>query len=101
MVFPPVAAYPLYRIIISILCLIFGKYYNIFAAGVITGYILYDMTHYFIHHNKPANFYFKNLKSYHVLHHYKNPKRGFGVSNKIWDYVCDTVLYADDKKLNN
>jgi len=67
-------------------------------AGVLTGYILYDMTHYYIHHNKPTSSYWKELKSYHVLHHYKDPKLGFGVSNKLWDYVFDTVLYADSKK---
>jgi len=66
-------------------------------AGVLTGYILYDMTHYYIHHNKPAAWYWRELKSYHVLHHYKNPKLGYGVSNKLWDYVFDTVLYADTK----
>ena len=55
------------------------------------------MTHYYIHHNKPALAYWRELKSYHVLHHYKDPKLGFGVSNKIWDYVFDTVLYADKK----
>jgi 4-hydroxysphinganine ceramide fatty acyl 2-hydroxylase len=67
-------------------------------AGFLTGYVMYDMTHYFIHHNKPALSYWRDLKDYHILHHYKNPKLGFGVSNKIWDYAFDTVLYAEDKQ---
>lgn len=67
-------------------------------AGTLTGYIIYDMTHYFIHHNKPAISYWRNLKDYHILHHYKNPKLGYGVSNKLWDYVFGTVLYPDTKK---
>jgi sterol desaturase/sphingolipid hydroxylase (fatty acid hydroxylase superfamily) len=58
---------------------------------------MYDMTHYYIHHSKPKIEYFRNLKEYHVLHHYKNPHRGYGVSNKLWDYVCNTVLYNDVK----
>jgi len=95
LVFPPVAAYPLYRLIKISVYFIFWEYYQIVLAGVLTGYIMYDCTHYFIHHNKPLLNYFRNLKAYHVAHHYNNPRRGFGVSNKLWDYVFDTVLRMD------
>jgi 4-hydroxysphinganine ceramide fatty acyl 2-hydroxylase len=92
LVFPPVAAYPLYLLIKFCVSTIFRSFYFPVMAGVITGYIMYDLTHYYIHHAKPTNFYHKSLKQYHVLHHYANPKSGFGVSNKIWDYVFGTVL---------
>ena len=84
LVFPPVAAYPLYRLIKFCVYVLFGNFYSPILAGVLSGYIIYDLTHYFIHHTKPNNSFYKGLKSYHVLHHYKNPKLGFGVSNKIW-----------------
>lgn len=100
LVFPPVAAYPLYRLIKFSVWALFGNIFPVVMAGVITGYIGYDLTHYFIHHTKPANVYYKNLKQYHVLHHYNNPKRGFGVSNKLWDYVFNTVLEVEGKKQN-
>jgi len=74
---------------------LFGPYENIMAAGFLLGYMTYDVTHYYIHHNKPILTYWKRLKEYHILHHYKNPKLGYGVSNKIWDYVFQTVLYDD------
>lgn len=77
---------------------LFGVYENIMAAGFIFGYVMYDVTHYYIHHNKPYLGYFRSLKDYHILHHYKNPQLGYGVSNKLWDYVFNTVLYEDSKK---
>ncbi|OLL22045.1 Ceramide very long chain fatty acid hydroxylase SCS7 [Neolecta irregularis DAH-3] len=62
----------------------------IFAGGI-SGYIGYDLTHYFLHHsNLPA--YWKNLKTYHLAHHYKNWELGYGVTSKFWDHVFDSVL---------
>lgn len=41
-------------------------------AGITLGYILYDMIHYFIHHSSPKSGYFKQVKLYHMQHHYKD-----------------------------
>ncbi|PSR78599.1 hypothetical protein PHLCEN_2v7346 [Hermanssonia centrifuga] len=65
------------------------------ANGVIAGsfvfYVLYDCMHYALHHTRlPA--YMKEMKRYHLAHHYKNFDLGFGVTSKIWDYVFNTVL---------
>lgn len=98
LVFPPVAAYPLYRLIKFTVSSLFGSIYFPIMAGVVTGYVGYDLTHYFIHHAKPKEGFYKSLKSYHVLHHYKDPGLGFGVSQKIWDYVFGTVLPIGLKK---
>ena len=97
LVFPPVAAYPLYLGIKAILSVAFGSFYLIILAGVLTGYIAYDLSHYYIHHNKPTSEYYRHLKQHHVLHHYNNPKRGFGVSNRLWDFVFGTVLRVNGK----
>ena len=61
-------------------------------AGIIIGYVCYDMIHYYVHHSKPSVQYLRNMKSYHMKHHYKNNADGFGISNKIWDYAFGTVL---------
>jgi 4-hydroxysphinganine ceramide fatty acyl 2-hydroxylase len=92
LVFPPVAAFPIFLLLKVIISAFFGKLYTVVIAGVLTGYIIYDLTHYFIHHTKPNNSYYKFLKQYHILHHYKSPDQGFGVSNNIWDHVFNTVL---------
>ncbi|GLB39152.1 putative ceramide hydroxylase involved in the alpha-hydroxylation of sphingolipid-associated very long chain fatty acids [Lyophyllum shimeji] len=64
---------------------------NGIISGAFTFYILYDCMHYALHHTKlPA--YFREMKKYHLAHHYKNFDLGFGVTSKIWDYVFNTVL---------
>ncbi|ORY82640.1 inositolphosphorylceramide-B C-26 hydroxylase [Protomyces lactucae-debilis] len=62
----------------------------IFSGGIL-GYLHYDVGHYMLHHNNlPA--YYKELKSYHLAHHYQNYELGFGVSSKFWDGVFGTTL---------
>lgn len=61
-------------------------------AGVVSGYLYYDMVHYSQHHMKISNPYYKDLKEYHMKHHYQEPDLGFGISNKFWDTVFNTVL---------
>lgn len=68
-----------------------------FANGVIAGafamYVVYDCMHYALHHTKlPA--YMREMKKYHLLHHYGNFELGFGVTSKVWDYVFGTMLAA-------
>ncbi|RAH79057.1 Inositolphosphorylceramide-B hydroxylase [Aspergillus japonicus CBS 114.51] len=71
-------------------------FYNWYAAltvycGGIFGYICYDMTHYFLHHrNLPM--YYKQLKKYHLQHHFADFDNGFGVTSRFWDQVFGTEL---------
>eukprot|EP01017_Pseudomicrothorax_dubius_P051040 TRINITY_DN9755_c0_g1_i2.p1 TRINITY_DN9755_c0_g1~~TRINITY_DN9755_c0_g1_i2.p1 ORF type:complete len:401 (-),score=54.22 TRINITY_DN9755_c0_g1_i2:128-1231(-) len=94
LVFPPAAAIPfatLYHYFFSLFFPFTIKW--LVTAGFLAGYILYDLIHYYLHHGVPTpDSYFGDLKTYHLKHHYKNPRRGFGVSNKLWDYVYGTVL---------
>lgn len=70
--------------------------YNEFAAiqvfsGGIFGYICYDLTHYFLHHrNLPS--YYRELKKYHLQHHFADYENGFGVTSRFWDRVFGTQL---------
>lgn len=60
-------------------------------AGSFTFYILYDCMHYALHHTRlPA--YIKEMKSYHLKHHYANYELGFGVTSRLWDIVFSTEL---------
>ncbi|KAI1780391.1 inositolphosphorylceramide-B C-26 hydroxylase [Hypoxylon cercidicola] len=62
----------------------------IFCGGV-TGYICYDLTHYFLHHqNLPL--WYKGLKKYHLAHHFLDYELGFGVTSRFWDQVFGTEL---------
>ncbi|KAF6217906.1 hypothetical protein HO133_006318 [Letharia lupina] len=71
-------------------------FYDWYAAvavfcGGIFGYICYDLTHYFLHH-KTLPSYYKQLKKYHLQHHYADYENGFGVTSRFWDTVFGTEL---------
>ncbi|KAI8365535.1 hypothetical protein BD560DRAFT_401811 [Blakeslea trispora] len=61
-------------------------------AGGFFGYILYDCTHYYLHHAKVFKYHFTEMKKYHMAHHYKNYEGGYGITSKIWDYCFGTKL---------
>ena len=74
---------------------VFRSYYpslSIFC-GAQFGYILYDLTHYFIHHKQLPKF-MKLIKIWHLDHHYRDFQRGFGVTSPFWDYVFGST-YVD------
>lgn len=77
-----------------------GKGASSFAsfAGVIFGYLCYDMLHYAVHHAKWQNRYFEKLKKHHMAHHFVHPDAGFGVSNLFWDMIFRTELKEARKK---
>ncbi|MBS1529619.1 MAG: sterol desaturase family protein, partial [Bacteroidetes bacterium] len=58
-----------------------------FFPGFILGYLFYDMTHYAIHHFNFKGNIWKKIKQHHMLHHYQDPDRGYGVSSPLWDKV--------------
>ncbi|CDK27727.1 unnamed protein product [Kuraishia capsulata CBS 1993] len=96
LVMPPtllvVLAYPFYKLVFSLL-----PYYYACSgfAGGFLGYIMYDTTHFMLHHAKLPK-YMQDLKTYHLEHHYKNYELGFGVTSKFWDIIFGTVLNSDN-----
>jgi sterol desaturase/sphingolipid hydroxylase (fatty acid hydroxylase superfamily) len=62
-------------------------YFYGFFAGFIAGYLFYDISHYALHHfNFKARFW-KKLKKHHMMHHYADATRGYGVSSSFWDKI--------------
>lgn len=99
LVFPPVPAMP-FAIIIWLTCSsVFPKATGqSVLAGIAFGYVIYDLIHYYLHHGTPSIEYFKDLKNYHVKHHYIYHEQGFGISSKLWDYPFGTLI-SDGKNL--
>ena len=58
-----------------------------FFLGFISGYLAYDMMHYALHHANFKNAFWKKLKQHHMLHHYSDSTRGYGVSSDFWDKI--------------
>lgn len=98
LVMPPalltVLAFPFWKLVHFLLPEPFAK--AGFAGGFM-GYILYDVTHYSLHHVRLPE-YLKTLKKYHLDHHYKNYELGFGVTSKFWDTVFGTELVDTSAK---
>jgi 4-hydroxysphinganine ceramide fatty acyl 2-hydroxylase len=84
----PLAAlfYFLFRFILG------GVLVSPFFIGFIMGYLIYDMTHYAVHHFNLKSPFWLEMKNHHMRHHYMDLEHGFGVSSKIWDYVFRTTF---------
>lgn len=63
-----------------------------FFAGFLSGYLMYDMIHYAIHHFNFKRKFWLDLKHHHMIHHYKDMDNGYGVSSKFWDLIFRTTF---------
>jgi sterol desaturase/sphingolipid hydroxylase (fatty acid hydroxylase superfamily) len=63
------------------------EYLNGFFAAFILGYLVYDISHYAMHHLNFKNPIMKKIKQHHMQHHYSDPDRGYGVSSALWDKI--------------
>jgi sterol desaturase/sphingolipid hydroxylase (fatty acid hydroxylase superfamily) len=59
-------------------------------AGFLLGYLIYDMSHYHMHHQRSKNRLSLALRRYHYRHHFQQSDRGFGVTTPVWDRVFRT-----------
>jgi 4-hydroxysphinganine ceramide fatty acyl 2-hydroxylase len=71
------------------------RYFDSFFAGLVIGYLWYDMTHYAVHHVTPRTEAGAKLRKHHFLHHFKTPEARFGVSTPLWDIVFGTLPRED------
>jgi len=62
-----------------------------FFAGFVFGYMVYDLMHYASHFYNFKNAWFQRVKRSHLLHHYREPNSGYGLSTIFWDRVFGTT----------
>ena len=99
LVMPPSVSMPLAVIFYFLFKFILGQVLVApFFVGFIVGYLFYDITHYAIHHYNMHNKFWLFIKNHHMKHHYKDSKKGFGVSSSLWDDVVGTN-FPEDKKI--
>lgn len=103
LVMPPSASIPLAILFYLLFSLFFQNksYLLAFFAGFITGYLLYDMLHYAIHHHNFKSPLMKKLKVHHMLHHYADPAKGYGVSSVLWDIIFKSNFPEKKKSVSN
>jgi dihydroceramide fatty acyl 2-hydroxylase len=91
LVMPPAVSVPLAAAVFAVLYLIFGSHYApALGAGFFTGYLVYDMMHYYLHHFRPHGRLGRMLRERHMRHHFQDDTRGFGISAPYWDEVFRT-----------
>lgn len=90
LVMPPIPSLLLAFAMYGIFYLFLGKELTpLFFAFFIVGYLLYDYTHYFIHHIPLKFGWFKTLRKNHLYHH-THEEEVFGVSSQLWDVIFGT-----------
>ena len=60
-------------------------------AGIVSGYLAYDMIHYASHHFRLKSPILKAIRRSHMQHHGTTHDMRFGVSSPLWDYVFGTM----------
>jgi dihydroceramide fatty acyl 2-hydroxylase len=91
LVMPPAVSMPLGALVFGVLFLIFGRSYAPgLGAGFFAGYLVYDMTHYYLHHFRARGRLGRMLRERHMRHHFQDHTRGFGISAPYWDEVFGT-----------
>ncbi|KAL5731499.1 dihydroceramide fatty acyl 2-hydroxylase [Ranunculus cassubicifolius] len=92
LVFPPTGT--------AILCFPFWNMVKLFSTpcttpalfgGGLLGYVIYDCTHFYLHHGQPSKAVPKQLKRYHLNHHFRIHDKGYGITSAFWDKVFGTL----------
>ncbi|PXF41128.1 Fatty acid 2-hydroxylase [Gracilariopsis chorda] len=92
LVFPPVPALIVASPFWSLAPKLLGAHVGYpWLLGFAFGYLVYDMTHFWIHHAVPRNSFLKSQKRRHVHHHYFQHNVNYGISNPLFDYVFNTI----------
>ena len=91
LVMPPSVSVPLSALFCLGFWAVLGSpHWYAFGAGFLAGYLLYDMTHYYLHHHKPRTRFGRWLRELHMRHHFQDDTRGFGISAPYWDRAFGT-----------
>ena len=101
LVMPPSASIPLAALFYFLFSLIFSpvRLYAFFP-GFLLGYLIYDMLHYAMHHYNFKSGIMKRIKQHHMLHHYQDPNKGYGVSSSLWDIIMGSGFGRTSNEAN-
>jgi len=99
LVMPPSASIPLAFIFYFVFTLFFSDKGHLWAffPGFVFGYLIYDMMHYAMHHANFKSGIFKRIKQHHMLHHYDDMSKGYGVSSVLWDKIFGSDFQKNPK----
>ena len=99
LVMPPSASIPLATLFYFLFSLFLTKTLLFaFFPGFLLGYLIYDMMHYAMHHHNFKNPLLKKIKQHHMLHHYQDSSKGYGVSSSLWDIILKSNFDSESNK---
>ena len=87
---PPLPGLIFALIYLGIFYLILGHIAFYFVGGVAIGYLTYSSLHHAIHLYKAPKI-LQKLWTHHLLHHYQEPDKAFGVTSTLWDRIFMTM----------
>ncbi len=91
LVMPPSVSIPLATLFLYGFSLVLkGIDLYAFFPGFIAGYLVYDIGHYALHHLNFKSGWIKKVKQHHMLHHYSDAEKGFGVTSPLWDKLLSS-----------
>jgi sterol desaturase/sphingolipid hydroxylase (fatty acid hydroxylase superfamily) len=91
LVMPPAVSMPLGAAVFALLYVAFGaRPAPAIGAGFFAGYLVYDLTHYYLHHFRPRGRLGRMLRERHMRHHFQDDTKGFGISAPYWDDIFRT-----------
>ncbi len=97
LVMPFAMSIPLGLLFYGLLALVFtvilgrGQWVAPVYAGLLAGYVTYDMMHYAAHHFRLKSRVLKAIRRSHMQHHGSTDDKRFGVTSPLWDYVFGTM----------
>lgn len=92
LVFPPLPGAVLATIIYTPLSFLL-LHPRVVLSGALTGYLCYDLMHYYLHYGNPNTSAFVHMKRYHYHHHFSHQTLGYGISSPLWDVVFQTRIH--------
>jgi sterol desaturase/sphingolipid hydroxylase (fatty acid hydroxylase superfamily) len=69
---------------------------SVLLASVCQCYVIEEWVHHSVHYYNFRDPYFRYMKKHHFYHHTsQGMTRGFGLTNGLWDVVCQTRFSAE------
>ncbi|KAL3688628.1 hypothetical protein R1sor_014937 [Riccia sorocarpa] len=101
LIFPPPFSSPVIYLLWWVSKVVFPNAVSqsVFGGGLV-GYIFYDVQHYFLHFGNAFTEGLRDMKRYHLNHHFKVHTDGFGVTTKLWDWVFGTLPATSGSKVS-
>ncbi len=97
LVMPPFAGAVICVFLWMLVHLVLGDHTYAFFTGMVSGYLWYDLTHYYVHHAKPRTPLGKWLRKYHMLHHFSGTHARYGITTPLWDHVFRTYPQEQER----